>query len=356
MTVLRFQNVRKSFTSDFLRKKRPALHDISFDIAAGETFAYLGHNGAGKTTSIKALLGLIRIDGGEISLFGRPPADRAGLARIGYVPEKPYFYDHLTGREFLQLVADLHDVPRATARTRIGEVLELVSMGKKAGQRMRSYSKGMLQRIGLGQALINDPDLLVLDEPMGGLDPMGRHHIRTIVAELKARGKTIFMSSHILSDVEAVADRAAILSEGHLRRIVDLTDRNTDQRAMELQCRALDPHGERTLREAGFEVERCTDSVRVRVEQRVDVPRAITLVQDSGGFLLGVAPVRMDLERIFLNEVRAAKVDRASTDDSHGADVADIDTDTQEHVRRILDHLVGASTPATAEGKEEVHS
>lgn len=348
MTVLRFQNVRKCFVSDFLRKQRVALHDISFEIGEGETFAYLGHNGAGKTTSIKALLGLIRVDGGEISLFGRPAGDRRALARIGYVPEKPYFYDHLTGREFLQLVADLHEVPRVTARARIGEVLELVSMAARADQRMRGYSKGMLQRIGLAQALINDPDFLVLDEPMGGLDPMGRHHIRTIVAELKARGKTILMSSHILADVEAVADRAAILSEGRLRRIVDLRDRDADQRALEVQCRALGAEGERCLREEGFDLERSTDVVRVRVEDRDRLPRAISLVQESGGHLLGVAPVRMDLERIFLHEVRAAKT---GSGDRSGV----LEEDTQEHVRRILDHLVSASTSAAERG-EEVHA
>lgn len=347
MTVLRFQNVHKCFKSDFLRRQRVALHDVSFEIAPGETFAYLGHNGAGKTTSIKALLGLIRIEGGEISLFGRPPGDRRALARIGYVPEKPYFYEHLTGREFLQLVADLHEVPRPTARSRIGEVLELVSMTAKADQRMRGYSKGMLQRIGLGQALINDPDFLVLDEPMGGLDPMGRHHIRTIVAELKARGKTIFMSSHILADVEAVADRAAILSEGHLRRIVDLRDREADQRAMEVQCRSLDARGEQSLRGERFEVERSTDMVRVRVDDRDRLPRAIELVQRSGGHLLGVAPVRMDLERIFLHEVRAARAGATA--------VEDVEVDTHEHVRRILDHLVGASDVAHSD-REEVHS
>ena len=346
MIVLSFQDVDKSFTSDFTRRKRPVLRGVSFEVQQGETLAYLGHNGAGKTTSIKALLGLIKIDGGRIELFGRPPGHRESLARIGYVPEKPYFYDHLTGREFLQLVADLHGVERREARARIGEVLELVSMQKKSDQRMRTYSKGMLQRIGLGQALINDPDLLVLDEPMGGLDPMGRHHIRTIVGELKERGKTILMSSHILADVEAVADRAAILSEGALKRMVDLRDRAVDGRSMEIQCRGLSVPAQDSLARQGLDCERSNDVVRVRVTERDQVAGVIQAIQDQGGYLLQVAPVRMDLERIFLAEVGAATV---------GSDPAGADEETREHVRRILDNLVKPAKEPNGD-REEVLS
>lgn len=345
MSVLRFIDVDKRFVSDFTRRKRTILDGVRFEVQAGETFAYLGHNGAGKTTSIKAMLGLIRIDGGSIEIFGRPPGHRDALARIGYVPEKPYFYDHLTGREFLQLVADLHDVGRREARQRIGEVLELVSMDAKADQRMRTYSKGMLQRIGLGQALINDPDLLVLDEPMGGLDPMGRHHIRTIVSELKNRGKTIFMSSHILGDVEAVADRAAILSEGKLRRIVDLDDRAADNRGLVVQCRGLDDVSSERVAGAGVRCERVGDVVNFVVEERSQLGEVVSTIQSAGGYVLQVAPQRMDLERIFLAEIAA-----------DGASEAHTDEETREHVRRILDHLVSASDAESKQSEEEVRS
>jgi len=349
VSVLRFRNVSKFFVSDFTRRKRQILHDVSLEVEAGETLAYLGHNGAGKTTSIKAMLGLIRIDGGEIEIFGRPPGDRKALERIGYVPEKPYFYDHLTGREFLRLVADLHGVPRRDAKRRIGEVLDLVSMQDKADQRMRTYSKGMLQRIGLGQALINDPSLLVLDEPMGGLDPMGRHHIRTIVSELKARGKTILMSSHILGDVEAVADRAAILSEGHLRRIVDLDDRTADTRGLEIQCRALDEAGQVRITSAGYECERSNEIVRVRTEDRARLGDVISMIQAAGGYVLRVAPIRMDLERVFLAEVNAER-------QAKGESSIHTEEDTREHVRRILDHLVTVDDAHPDDAREEVHS
>ena len=332
MSLLSFQDVDKSFTSDFTRKKHQVLHHVSFEVHEGETLAYLGHNGAGKTTSIKALLGLIRIDAGEILLFGHPPGHKEALARIGYVPEKPYFYDHLTAREFLQLVADLHGVDKRTAKSRIGEVLDLVSMQDDADQRMRTYSKGMLQRIGLAQALVNDPDLLVLDEPMGGLDPMGRHHIRTIVAELKARGKTILMSSHILGDVEAIADRAVILSEGRLRRVVDLDDRDADRRGLEIQCRALPEGAEASIQGEGITCERNHDVVNVRVTDRDAVAGIIQEIQRVGGYLLQVRPVRMDLERIFLEEV-------TNGSPGTGARSSDADAETRAHVRRILDHI-----------------
>ena len=346
MTALEFRNVSKHIVSDFTRRKRQILHDVTFDVREGETLAYLGHNGAGKTTSIKALLGLIRIDSGSIELLGQAPGDRRGLSRVGYVPEKPYFYDHLSGREFLQLVADLHDVSRRDAVRRIGEVLDLVSMEPKADQRMRTYSKGMLQRIGLGQALINDPDLLVLDEPMSGLDPMGRHHIRTIVAELKERGKTILMSSHIIGDVEAVADRAAILSEGRLRRVVDLDDRTADARGLEIQCRGLDALGEDRIAKTGVVCERGGDVVRIRIDDRGDLAEVISAVQGAGGYVLRVAPVRMDLEGIFLAEIAAER----------GQASVDTDEETREHVRRVLDHLVTSTHEAARADHEEVLS
>ncbi len=348
--VLRFEGVRKSYRTEFTRRRREILHGIDFEVASGETFAYLGHNGAGKTTSIKALLGLIAVDAGTIEVFGRPPGHRAALARIGYVPENPYFYDHLSGREFLELVADLHRLGRREARRRIGEILELVDMADRADRRMRTYSKGMLQRIAVGQALVNDPELLVLDEPMGGLDPMGRHHIRTIVDELKVRGKTIFMSSHILADVEAVADRAAILSDGHLRRIVDLDDRAIGERAMVVHCRDLPAATREQIHAAGFGVDTTNDSARIEVDDRDRLAEVVRIVQASGAILLRVAPRSVGLEEIFLREVRR-KESQAQPRPGE---------DTREDIRRILDGLVGSrraqsSGPVTAlEDQESV--
>jgi len=337
-TIIRLDEIRKTFSSDFLRRRRTVLQGISLEVHRGETFAFLGHNGAGKTTTIKSLLGLIRIDSGSIELLGREPGDRSALSRIGYLPENPYFYDHLSGRELLGLMADLHGLSRGIARRRVGEILELVGMKEKADQRMRGYSKGMLQRIGLGQALINDPDLVVLDEPMGGLDPIGRHHIRAVIAELKARGKTIFMSSHILSDIEAIADRASILSDGVLRRIVELDEVGRGFRAMELQCRGLDRAATEALRSQGFDVDARNDVAWVRVEEAHLLSEAVLAVQRAGGVVLQAGVVRTNLEEVFVQEVTAG-----------GSTAQDVGEQTREQVRRILDQI---STPASGNATE----
>jgi ABC-2 type transport system ATP-binding protein len=339
--ILRIQGLHKTFTTDFLRRRHEALKGISLEVERGETFAYLGHNGAGKTTTIKALLGLIRIDAGEIELLGRRPGDRLALARIGYLPENPYFYDHLTGRELLELMAELHGLDRRLTRRRVEEILELVGMEANAERRLRSCSKGMLQRVGLGQALINDPDLVILDEPMGGLDPIGRHQIRVILGELKARGKTLFLSSHILSDVEAIADRASILADGEIRRVVDLDAKERSFRTMELQCRGLDEPELTKLREQGFEVEARNDVAWVRVHEAHLVAEAVLAIQRTSGQLLQMTPVRTSLEQIFVQEVapRAA-----------GAVSADPEGHTREQVRRILDHI--GSPPSSGDVTE----
>lgn len=307
MTVCAFVRVDKSYRSDFLFRRTPVLQDITFSVEEGETLAYLGHNGAGKTTSIKALLGLIRIERGRITVFGQPAGRRDVLARVGYLPENPYFYDHLTGRELLQLVSDLHGLPRSKARSRQEKVLEMVSMAEKADLRLRTYSKGMLQRIGLAQAIVADPELLILDEPMGGLDPVGRYQIRNIISDLKAQGTTIFLSSHILSDVESIADRAAILSAGRLRRIVDLRDLPRDRRRMEVQCKHVPGDLAQQLTRAGLEIEERGEAHHILVPRQRDLPDLLRTLDESGARLLQVTPRRASLEDIFLAEVEGVR-------------------------------------------------
>jgi ABC-2 type transport system ATP-binding protein len=306
LVVCALHDVCKSYRSGFAMRRKVALDGINFEVEAGETFACLGHNGAGKSTTIKALLGLVRIDSGEVRMFGAPAGNRAALRRVGYLPENPYFYDHLSGRELLQLAADLHRLPRPQVGARMDEVLALVGMTDAAGQRLRTYSKGMLQRIGLAQALINDPDLLILDEPMSGLDPVGRHQIRTILGELKQRGKTLFMSSHILYDVEAIADRAAILSGGNLRRIVRLQELPAAARKLEVQCRGLQGDAMAALAARGFTVYRDGYVVRIELEEETQLSLVLAAVRTGGGQLLGVVPQRQTLEEIFLAEAYAA--------------------------------------------------
>jgi ABC-2 type transport system ATP-binding protein len=195
-----------------------SLRQCSLTVQPGETFGLLGPNGAGKTTLLKILLGIIRPSEGKATVLGHPVGDRTVKQRLGYLPENPYFYDYLTGRELLQYTAGLFGLSRTEERRRIADLLDLVGLDPKAIHKkpLKKYSKGMLQRVGLAQALINDPELVFLDEPMSGLDPTGRFRVREVILSLKEQGKTIFFNSHVLSDVETICDRVAILDQGNL--------------------------------------------------------------------------------------------------------------------------------------------
>lgn len=218
-TVVQIQNLQKVYRTGFwLNRKVTSLKTVSLTLHQGETFGLLGPNGAGKTTLLKLLLGILRPTTGSGQLLGQPLGDRATRQRIGYLPENAYYYDYLTGWEFLDFTGGLFQIPTPLRRKRIVELLDLVGLSQTAARKkqLRQYSKGMLQRIGMAQALINDPEIVFLDEPMSGLDPLGRFQIREIILALKAQGKTIFFNSHILSDVEQICDRVAILAQGEL--------------------------------------------------------------------------------------------------------------------------------------------
>ncbi|MBD2034349.1 ABC transporter ATP-binding protein [Leptolyngbya sp. FACHB-321] len=218
-TVVETHELRKTYRTGFwLNQKIVSLKGCTLNVLQGETFGLLGPNGAGKTTLLKTLLGIVRPSGGGGRLLGVPLGDRAIKQRIGYLPENPYFYDYLTGWETLQFTAGLFQIPRSVQKQRILQLLDLVGLSLSAARKkqLRQYSKGMLQRIGMAQALINDPELVFFDEPMSGLDPMGRYQIREIILSLKDQGKTIFFNSHVLSDVELICDRIAILANGEL--------------------------------------------------------------------------------------------------------------------------------------------
>jgi ABC-2 type transport system ATP-binding protein len=217
--VVETHELRKTYRTGFwLNQKIVSLKGCTLNVFQGETFGLLGPNGAGKTTLLKTLLGIVRPNGGRGLLLGAPLGDRAIKQRIGYLPENPYFYDYLTGWETLQFTAGLFQIPRSVQKQRIPQLLDLVGLSLSAARKkqLRQYSKGMLQRIGMAQALINDPELVFFDEPMSGLDPMGRYQIREIILSLKDQGKTIFFNSHVLSDVELICDRIAILAAGEL--------------------------------------------------------------------------------------------------------------------------------------------
>jgi len=217
----------KSFRSGFLKRRQRGIEGVSFTVPRGTAFALLGHNGAGKTTTINCILDLVHPDGGDVRIMGVDHRLRESRACVGYLPERPYFFEHLTGYELLGFYADLLDLPRSQRTRRISEVLARTGMTAHAKRRLRKFSKGMLQRIGLAQTLLGDPDVLILDEPMSGLDPMGRREVRELLIELKEQGKTIILSSHIVPDVEMIADSVGILREGHLVATHNLRESNS---------------------------------------------------------------------------------------------------------------------------------
>jgi ABC-2 type transport system ATP-binding protein len=216
MNPIEIENLTKTFRGKKGRRVE-ALKNLTLSVSRGEVFGFLGPNGAGKSTTIKTLLGQIRPTDGSASLFGKPVGHHAARRNVGYLPENPSFYDYLTAREFLDLVGRTHGMPVAEVRRKTDTVLEKLSLEEASKRPIKGFSKGMIQRLGIAQTLLHDPDLYILDEPMSGLDPVGRALVKDLMVDLKSRGKTIFFSTHVISDVEAVCDRVAIVVQGELR-------------------------------------------------------------------------------------------------------------------------------------------
>jgi ABC-2 type transport system ATP-binding protein len=217
--VVQTWNLTKKYRTGFwLNKIVPSLVDCSLTVYHGETFGLLGPNGAGKTTLLKTLLGIVQPTSGKATLLGKAIGDTSVRQKLGYLPENAYYYDYLTAYEFLEFTASLFQIPQSVQKQRIPQLLDLVGLAQKTAKKkqLRQYSKGMVQRVGMAQALINDPEVVFFDEPMSGLDPMGRYQVRQIILSLKEQGKTIFFNSHILADVEKICDRIAILARGEL--------------------------------------------------------------------------------------------------------------------------------------------
>ena len=214
--MIKITAVSKSYKEGLAKRRVQALTELSLQIQPGEVFGFLGPNGAGKSTTIKILVNLVFADSGNVTLFGQPPGSKAVQHRIGFLPENPYFYDYLTAEELLWFSGASCGMDRSAIRRRAEELFEQVDLTAAASRPLRTYSKGMVQRAGLAAALVHDPDLVILDEPMSGLDPIGRKMVGDIILSLKAQGKTVFFSSHILTDIERFSDRIGILAEGKL--------------------------------------------------------------------------------------------------------------------------------------------
>jgi ABC-2 type transport system ATP-binding protein len=303
MIVLKVENLIKDYPTGFLRKKVRVLKGVSFSVNRGEIFGFVGPNGAGKTTTFKAVLGFVGITGGSVSIMGRPTGDVSVKKHIGYLPENPYFYDYLTGEELLRYMGQLHGINGKALLRRIDKLLEKVNMTHARRVQLRRYSKGMLQRIGIAQALINDPEFLILDEPMSGLDPIGQREIRELILEERKKGKTIILSSHILSDVETMCDRVGIIIGGKVVRTGELgellKDIHTDY---EMLLRDADPNIGERLGDLKVEVEKRAGFIVLRFDEDIK-SRVIEVVSNSGADIVSLYPLRKSLEGLFVKEM-----------------------------------------------------
>ena len=303
--VIELNGLTKDFEVGHLKKKKVrALDNLSLQVYRGEIFGFLGPNGAGKTTTLKLLMRLIYPTEGTAYILGNPVDDVSTHARVGYLPENPYFYDYLTGRELLHFTAALFGIPKPEATTRATELLALVGLDRdRADRQLRKYSKGMLQRIGIAQALVNDPEIVFLDEPMSGLDPIGRREVRDLMLSLREQNKTVFFSSHILSDVEALCDRTAILKQGKLVRCGTLQEMTAgEDPALEVVAIGIDPSvlGRFSQSLASLQSATATpNGVHLIIEDESEIDRAIALIRQSGGKLVSINPRRQSLEDIF---------------------------------------------------------
>jgi ABC-2 type transport system ATP-binding protein len=296
------RDIAKSFRTGHLRPVyRPALKGLTFSVARGEIFGYLGPNGSGKTTTLKILLGLLFPDRGSATILGHPLASRAWRYKAGYQPEHPYFYDYLTATEYLDYAGRLFGMGARERKGRTADLLRLLNLEAAADVSLRRFSKGMTQRVGLAQALINDPELVFLDEPMSGLDPLGRRLVRRIIMDLKAAGKTVVFSTHILSDAESLCDRVALLRGGELVKVGALDQILTlDVSHLEVLVSGME---EAAL--AGIPVR---NYVRVgdRWTLEVDEGRlgeVIRAIEAARGRVLSVHPIRQSLEEYFVKEM-----------------------------------------------------
>jgi len=306
--VVEINNLQKDYEVGFWRKKKVrALDGLSLTVNQGEIFGFLGANGAGKTTTLKLLMRLIFPTEGSAKILGHDISEVSMHSRIGYLPENPYFYDYLSALEFLKFCGEIFGLPKAERSTRTKALLSRVKLDEsKWNTQLRKFSKGMLQRVGLAQALVNNPEIVFLDEPMSGLDPIGRREVRDLIAELRAEGKTVFMCSHILSDIEVLCDRVAILKRGRLANLGylnELRQQIAGQNLVEVVVSGTDEAGLKTHLAAGidFQMTAIPGGVRIELKDEREVDNVLAALRKSGGKLLTVQPVRQSLEELFVD-------------------------------------------------------
>ena len=307
--VIEITNLSKDYETGFWKKKKVrALDDLTLSVHGQQIFGFLGENGAGKTTTIKILMTLLFPSSGTAQILGRDISDRSVHSRIGYCPENPYFYDYLTARELMNYFGELFQLEPKVRKRRTEELLTKVGLDEKDwNKQLRKFSKGMLQRVGLAQSLINEPEIVFLDEPMSGLDPIGRREIRELIANLPANGTTVFMSTHILSDAEALCDEVAILRRGRLAaagKLHDLVSESNERESFEIVIANADADKLTRSLNGNVEVKQRAADVLMIVDGEENVEEALRAAHDAGGKLISVNPIRRSLEDLFMEKAK----------------------------------------------------
>lgn len=304
--IIETVRLTKLYRTGFRMKRVQALVDLNLQVERGEIFGFLGPNGAGKTTTIKILIGLAKPSRGVAAVLGKPPWDNRVKKWIGFLPESPYFYEYLTAAEFLALTAQLSGVPRSELKTRVGEMLRMVRMEYAANIQMRGFSRGMLQRIGIAQALIHDPEVVILDEPMGGLDPIGRKEFRDIILGLRERGKTVFFSTHILADVEMICDRVGIIVKGRMVKVGRLSEILTAQvESIEVTVKGATGKFRKALERVAERAIASGEFLMLTVKDEAGVERIVAIAREAGARVTAIVPRTKTLEDFFMSQVRS---------------------------------------------------
>lgn len=304
--VIEITDLVKDYETGFFKKKKVrAVDGISLSVKGGQIFGFLGGNGAGKTTTIKILMSLLYPTAGSAKILGQDISDFTMHGRIGYCPENPYFYDYLTPRELLTYFGDLFGIDKAKTKDKAEDLLGKVGLDEKdRSKQLRKFSKGMLQRVGLAQSLINDPEIVFLDEPMSGLDPIGRREVRELIAGLREKGTTVFMSTHILSDVEALCDEVAILRKGKLAasgKLDDLLVSHAETQVFEVTLRGISPDGFEFPGIDASQISSRAHGVMVRIEDESQIDSLLAAARKQGGHLVSIQPTKQSLEELFVS-------------------------------------------------------
>ena len=307
--IIEIENLTKDYLVGFWKKKKVrALDDLSLSIEDGQIFGFLGGNGAGKTTTIKLLMRLIFPTEGAARILGKDISDIKMHSKIGYCPENPYFYDYLKAPELMNYFGELFGLDSQTRKKKTEELLTKVGLEEKDwNKQLRKFSKGMLQRVGIAQSLINDPEIVFMDEPMSGLDPIGRREIRELIAELRENGTTVFMSSHILSDIEALCDNVAILREGKLvatGNLDDLLTESGETQHFEINVKGVSAQSleSEIASVSGASISAKPNGANIQVLAEKDIDKVLQSTRKKGGTLVSVQPVKQSLEELFVKE------------------------------------------------------